>query len=118
MRLHSEALEALEKLHFKVSPDWRICHSIDEVKKFIDSWEGKREKLPYEIDGIVIKVNEIALQQELGLHSEGAAMGGRIQISRAAGNHRRERRHFSGGAHGNPHAGGRARAGASRRRHG
>ena len=66
MRLHSEALEALRKMHFKVSPDWHVCHSLDAVKKFIDAWEGKREKLPYEIDGIVIKVNEIALQQELG----------------------------------------------------
>ena len=66
MRLHSEALEALQNMQFKVSRDWRVCTSIDAVKKFIDSWEGKREKLPYEIDGIVIKVNEIALQQELG----------------------------------------------------
>jgi DNA ligase (NAD+) len=40
------------------------------VKKFIDAWEGKREKLPYEIDGIVIKVNEIAMQQELGFTSK------------------------------------------------
>jgi DNA ligase (NAD+) len=66
MGFHSEALEAMHKLHFKVSPDWRVCPSLEVVKKFIDSWEGKREKLPYEIDGIVIKVNEIPLQQELG----------------------------------------------------
>jgi DNA ligase (NAD+) len=65
-RLHSEALEALQKLHFKVSPDWRVCHSLEAVRKFIDAWEAKREKLPYEIDGIVIKVNEVGLQQELG----------------------------------------------------
>jgi DNA ligase (NAD+) len=65
-RLHSESLESLRKLHFKISPGWGICHSLAEVKKFIDSWEGKREKLPYEIDGIVIKVNDIGLQQELG----------------------------------------------------
>jgi DNA ligase (NAD+) len=69
-RLHSEALEAMRKLHFRISPDWRLCHSLDEVKKYIDSWEGKREKLPYEIDGIVIKVNEIAMQQELGFTSK------------------------------------------------
>ena len=69
-RLHSEALESLRKLHFRVSPDRRLCHSLDEVKKFIDSWEGKREKLPYEIDGIVVKVNEIAMQQELGFTSK------------------------------------------------
>jgi DNA ligase (NAD+) len=69
-RLHSEALESMRKLHFRISPDWRLCHSLDEVKKYIDSWEGKREKLPYEIDGIVIKVNEIAMQQELGFTSK------------------------------------------------
>jgi|SRR5579872_419917 len=69
-RLHSESLEALRKLHFRISPDWRRCHSLDEVKKFIDSWEAKREKLPYEIDGIVIKVNEIGMQQELGYTSK------------------------------------------------
>jgi DNA ligase (NAD+) len=69
-RLHSEALESLRRLHFRISPDWRLCHSLDDVKKFIDSWEGKREKLPYEIDGIVIKVNEIAMQQELGFTSK------------------------------------------------
>ena len=69
-RLHSEALEAMQKLHFKVSPDRRVCPSLEAVKKFIDSWEGKREKLPYEIDGIVIKVDEIALQQELGFTSK------------------------------------------------
>jgi DNA ligase (NAD+) len=66
MRLHSEALKSLQHIHFKVSPDWHVCHSLQEVKKFIDSWEGKRERLPYEIDGIVIKVNQIAQQQELG----------------------------------------------------
>ena len=40
--------------------------SIDDVKKYCDQWDSRREKLPYEIDGIVIKVNEISLQQELG----------------------------------------------------
>jgi DNA ligase (NAD+) len=69
-RLHSEALEAMRKLHFRVSADWRLCHSLGEVRKFIDAWESKREKLPYEIDGIVIKVNEIGLQQELGFTSK------------------------------------------------
>jgi DNA ligase (NAD+) len=69
-RRHSESLESLRELHFRIPPDWRLCHSLDEVKKFIDSWEGKREKLPYEIDGIVVKVNEIGMQQELGFTSK------------------------------------------------
>jgi DNA ligase (NAD+) len=65
-RLHSESLEALHKMHFRVSPDWKVCHSFDELKKFCDAWDSKREKLPYEIDGIVVKVNDTALQAELG----------------------------------------------------
>jgi DNA ligase (NAD+) len=65
-RLHSEALEALQRLHFRVSLDWRVCSSLAEARKFIDALETKRDKLPYEIDGVVIKVNEIGLQQELG----------------------------------------------------
>jgi DNA ligase (NAD+) len=65
-RLHSESLEALAKMQFRVSPDWKICHSFDDLKKFCDAWDSKREKLPYEIDGIVVKVNDAALQRELG----------------------------------------------------
>jgi len=63
---HSEVLETLHALRFKVSKDWELCNSIDEVERYINRWESKREKLPYDIDGIVIKVNEIGLQNELG----------------------------------------------------
>jgi DNA ligase (NAD+) len=65
-RLHSESLDALKKMRFRVSPEWKICHSFDELRKFCDAWDSKREKLPYEIDGIVVKVNDTALQAELG----------------------------------------------------
>src|SRR3984957_5849078 len=67
---HSEVLEALGELHFKVSEDWELHHSIEEVEKYINKWESKREKLPFEIDGIVIKVDEIGLQNELGFTSK------------------------------------------------
>jgi len=63
---HSEVLEALNVLQFKVSKDWKLCHGIDEAEKYISQWDSRREKLPYEIDGIVIKVDEIGLQNELG----------------------------------------------------
>jgi len=62
----SEELETLSALHFKASDDWKLCHSIEEVTRYIESWESKREKLDYEIDGIVVKVDEVALQNELG----------------------------------------------------
>ncbi|HXJ16675.1 MAG TPA: NAD-dependent DNA ligase LigA [Candidatus Polarisedimenticolia bacterium] len=62
----SDELEALSTLHFKASEDWKLCRSIDEVERYIHAWEPKREKLDYEIDGIVVKVNEVSLQNELG----------------------------------------------------
>ncbi len=66
----SECLEALKTLRFKASDDWKLCHSIDDVEKYVNAWESKREKLAYEIDGIVIKVDEIGLQNELGFTSK------------------------------------------------
>ncbi|HYL45973.1 MAG TPA: NAD-dependent DNA ligase LigA [Candidatus Limnocylindrales bacterium] len=63
---HSEVLEALRAMHFRASDDWELCQGIESVEKYINRWESKREKLPYEIDGIVIKVDEISLQNELG----------------------------------------------------
>ncbi len=66
LKRHADALAAMTRLKFKVCADWRQCRSLDEVVKYCDAWETKREKLPYEIDGIVLKVNETALQEELG----------------------------------------------------
>jgi DNA ligase (NAD+) len=66
---HSDELEAISALGFKALES-RRCGSIEEVKEYCRKWEEKREKLPYEIDGIVIKVNELWLQQELGFTSK------------------------------------------------
>ena len=63
---HSQALKALTTAGFKVNPNHRLVHNLDEVWTFIHDWEAKRDSLPYEIDGIVVKVDRIALQQELG----------------------------------------------------
>ena len=67
---HSESLDALAALKFRVSSDWKLCHSLDEVTRFCDSWDTRREKLTYEIDGIVVKVNDLSLQQEVGFTSK------------------------------------------------
>jgi DNA ligase (NAD+) len=66
----SEVLKTLSVLQFKASDDWKLCHSLDEVERYIGSWESKREKLAYQIDGIVVKVDEISLQNELGFTSK------------------------------------------------
>jgi DNA ligase (NAD+) len=62
----SKTMDALEAAGFKVNPNRKLVKNLDEVWKFIQSWEAKRESLPYEIDGIVIKVDRTALQRELG----------------------------------------------------
>src|SRR6202451_3267815 len=63
---HSKTLDALEAAKFQVNQPRKRVHSMDEVWAFIQEWEGKRESLPYEIDGIVVKVDRMALQDELG----------------------------------------------------
>jgi DNA ligase (NAD+) len=63
---HSDSLEALKQLRFRASEDWKLCDGLEQVYKYCDTWEPKREELPYEIDGVVIKVNSLGIQRELG----------------------------------------------------
>lgn len=63
---HEEGLTALKALGFQVSPGWKKCRDIEEAIQFIHDWEEKRFELPLATDGIVIKVNALAQQQELG----------------------------------------------------
>src|SRR5882724_9611063 len=63
---HWETLNALEAIGFKVNIRRALAKNFEAVHAFIAEWEGKRESLPYEIDGIVVKVNRISLQNELG----------------------------------------------------
>jgi len=51
---------------FTVADSIRVCKNIEEVKEYIDSWEQRRDSLPYDTDGVVIKVNSLAQQNELG----------------------------------------------------
>lgn len=63
---HWEALEYLKALGFKINPHNRRLNSIEEVEEYYRYWLEHREDLPYECDGIVVKVNPVALQEELG----------------------------------------------------
>jgi len=63
---HSKTLAVLAAAGFKVNQNRKLVGSMDEVWAFIQEWEGKRDSLPYEIDGIVVKVDRTALQDELG----------------------------------------------------
>jgi DNA ligase (NAD+) len=66
---HSESLQVLKQLRFRASDDWKLCVGIQAVIGYCEEWDTKREKLAYEIDGVVIKVNSIAIQNELGYTS-------------------------------------------------
>jgi len=67
---HSESLQALKQLRFRASDDWKLCAGIEAVTAYCDDWDAKREKLAYEIDGVVVKVNSIPIQNELGYTSK------------------------------------------------
>ncbi len=66
-RTHEESIHALELWGFQVSQTYRKCKSISEVLDYINEWERKRHDLPLETDGVVIKVNSLEQQQQLGL---------------------------------------------------
>ena len=66
IRYHSEALDFADKLGFKTNPERRICKGIDAVIDFINEYTQKRPTLAYDIDGIVIKVNDMSLYDKLG----------------------------------------------------
>jgi DNA ligase (NAD+) len=62
----SEALKKLDDLGFKVNPKRKHCHNIDELLEFCRECEEKRDKLPFEIDGVVAKIDSVAQQDRLG----------------------------------------------------
>lgn len=63
---HSDRLNQLKELGFKTNPEWKKCDSIEEILEYVEYWTKERPNLPYEIDGIVIKVDDLAQQEELG----------------------------------------------------
>ena len=66
LKTHAEAIDYMHKLGFKINPNNRLVHSINEVLEFIEEKGKMRPNLPYDIDGVVIKVNDISEQQRLG----------------------------------------------------
>lgn len=67
---HHESLEWMVKHGFKVNPHRKHCRDIEEVVAFCDEWGERRDELDYEIDGVVVKVNQVSIQDELGSTSK------------------------------------------------
>lgn len=65
VKTHFESLKILQKLYFPVNPNYQLCKSIDEVIDYWESWQAKRETLPYDVDGVVVKVNSFEQQDRL-----------------------------------------------------
>ena len=63
---HSENINNLKQMGVPINPNYRICINIDEVLTYCAEWDKKREKLPYDIDGVVIKINNLEQQNRLG----------------------------------------------------
>ena len=63
---HWESLEALVRMGFKVNPRRKLCKNVDELLAFCNEWESKRDDLPFEIDGVVAKIDSLAQQKRLG----------------------------------------------------
>lgn len=63
---HWQSLDRLSALGFKVNPERRLCKTLEDLLAFIAEWEGRRDSLAYDIDGIVVKVDSIEQQERLG----------------------------------------------------
>ena len=70
IRYHSEALAMADKLGFKTNPERRLCSGIEDVLAFVDEYTEKRSSLDYDIDGIVIKVDDMSVYDKLGYTSK------------------------------------------------
>jgi DNA ligase (NAD+) len=70
IRSQAEALERMKAWGLKTNPTSRLCRGLEEVLAFCHEWQEKRDTLEYQIDGVVVKVDDFALQQELGFTSK------------------------------------------------
>ena len=61
-----ESLELLQQMGFKVNPNRQLCPTLDDVQKYYQSWDTQRRNLPYMTDGVVVKINDLLLQKQLG----------------------------------------------------
>ena len=70
-----EELELLDTLGFKTNPNYKECENIEEVFTYYKQWVDKKESLPYEVDGVALKVNNISLQETLGYTAKAPRFG-------------------------------------------
>ena len=115
---HWEALAKLEKLGFKVDRDRARLDGADDLLRFRDDRMKQRQSLPYEIDGLVFKVDDSVLRRRLGSTAKAPRWGDRLQAHSSASRDSCRRNRYPGGAHRCTHSPRVVGTGAGRRRHG
>ncbi|MEA5500993.1 NAD-dependent DNA ligase LigA [Limnoraphis robusta] len=66
LQTQQDALELLQEMGFKVNPNRQLCPSLTEVQTYFQDWDSRRQNLPYMTDGVVVKINPLNLQKQLG----------------------------------------------------
>ena len=69
-KTHTEVFEYLKKAGFKINPHYKLCDNIESAIEYCNSWEDKRYKLDFEIDGMVLKINDLGQREKLGFTSK------------------------------------------------
>ena len=91
---HWDALEWLREHRFPVHPDVKKLRTEDEVVAQCRGWEERRGSLDFEIDGVVVKVNQVELQRRLGVGRPRAALGDRLEVPAHHGGHQAQPDHL------------------------
>ena len=112
------ALDALAEAGFKVNPHRKLVHGIDEVWDFINQFESQRESLPYEIDGVVVKLNRTELWRRLGFTGKAPRWAIAYKYAARSGRHADRRHRRAGRTHRQTHACSRAASRAHWRHNG
>ncbi len=115
---HSEALERLAAWGFAVNPGWRRCATMAEVHAFIAEWGARRAELPFDIDGAVVKLDDLEEQRLVGATAKFPRWAVAYKYPPPGRAHARPRDRRAGGTDRSAHAGRRAGAGAPGREHG
>ena len=84
---HTESLENMKRWGLKCNPHTTYHKSIEDVQNYYEHWLEKRHELPYETDGVVVKVNQFSQQRELGATSKYPRWAIALQVQRAASHH-------------------------------
>ncbi len=84
---HTQSLDWMRRSGFPVNPNIELVHGLDEVDHYCRAWLDRRHSLPYEIDGAVVKVDDLAQRRELGRHVASASLGHRLQVSAGGEDH-------------------------------